>query len=413
MAAVQNQWVNDRIENEFLIGSVRVGNHHTYPKINDSSERKIDWEYLIDQSARHGTRCLLYQFLKSQYPDRVPPGVMNRLRKHYHWNTGRSLFLVAQLQKILGEFRDEGIPAVPYKGPALAAFLYDSIALRESVDLDILVRKMDARRTKSLLLMKGFQPVIDMPPEREAKYIESQNSVPFIHPHRGIALDLHWGIIPRHYALPIQLEPMWNRLRSIRLGDENVLSFAPEDYLLLLCVHGGKHLWTRLCWIGDIARLIHRHRNMNWENLILQARHQGCERILLLGLFLAWDLLSAPLPGFLIEQIKNKGLINNLGREAYHHFRNGDPDESGDLRGILRKFLFDLKIKDRFSQRVRHVLRLAFTPGVADWEMFSFPPSLSFLHPIFRLIRLFYSYVFIRFSDRDHQVKRPVHHGVR
>jgi hypothetical protein len=59
---------------------------------------------------------------------------------------------------------------------------------------------------------------------------------------------------------------------------------GPEDMLLFLCVHGGKHQWTRLAWICDVAEFIR------------EAQEEGLHVILRPGPYICaeWDLGGLP-----------------------------------------------------------------------------------------------------------------------
>ena len=70
-----------------------------------------------------------------------------------------------------------------------------------------------------------------------------------------------------------------------------MLALAPEDSLLILCVHANKHQWSRLGWICDIAEMLRSHPDLNWPVVMEQARMLRSERMLLLGLLLARESL--------------------------------------------------------------------------------------------------------------------------
>jgi hypothetical protein len=56
---------------------------------------------------------------------------MEVLRRHYERNARRNIYLAAQLALLLEALRAENIPAIPYKGPVLAALAYGDLTLRE------------------------------------------------------------------------------------------------------------------------------------------------------------------------------------------------------------------------------------------------------------------------------------------
>src|SRR2546430_3203484 len=71
-------------------------------------------------------------------------------------NARRNLLMLWELLEILDLFTEQGIRALPYKGPVLAAIEYGNLAARTFCDLDILVRKEDATRARDLLVARGY-----------------------------------------------------------------------------------------------------------------------------------------------------------------------------------------------------------------------------------------------------------------
>ena len=62
-----------------------------------------------------------------------------------------------QLSTLLRNFKAAGIPAIPYKGPALAATAYGNVGLRVFGDLDILIQKEDVPRAADMMTALGYR----------------------------------------------------------------------------------------------------------------------------------------------------------------------------------------------------------------------------------------------------------------
>jgi hypothetical protein len=102
---------------------------------------------------------LLYRRLYSLCPGKIPPTVLDYLRNGYLMRSARNLLLTTELLKILDLFDSEGIPAVPFKGPVLAAQLYEDAALREFNDIDILVPRQNAFKALRMLQYLGYPAI--------------------------------------------------------------------------------------------------------------------------------------------------------------------------------------------------------------------------------------------------------------
>ena len=162
------------------------------------------------------------------------------------------------------------------------------------------------------------------------------------------------------------------------------MTLAGEDLLLVLCAHGAKHLWSWLSGIGDVAEVLRVHPTMNWPKVVAEARSLHCERMLLLGLLLAHDLLEAPVPEELVSRARAAPAVPALMSQVQRQlFRERDNAPWG-----LRNALFHLRARERLRDGLRYALSLALTPTVADWTAVRVPAPLSFVHYGLRPIRL-------------------------
>ena len=76
----------------------------------------------------------------------------------------------------------------------------------------------------------------------------------------------------------------------------------------MLCVHGAKHFWERLAWIVDIAQLV-TVREVDWKLLSEIAAERKCSRLLLLGLYLAHEVVGAPLPESVLQRARSDSRV--------------------------------------------------------------------------------------------------------
>jgi hypothetical protein len=95
-----------------------------------------------------------------------------------------------------------------------------------------------------------------------------------------------------------------------------VRSLAPEDLLLILCVHGAKHYWSRLGWICDVAALLRASPQLGWKRVIEQACQLGGKRMLALGLYLAHELLGASLPEVVWRWVQTDDVVPWLATQV-------------------------------------------------------------------------------------------------
>jgi hypothetical protein len=208
--------------------------------------------------------------------------------------------------------------------------------------------------------------------------------MPFVRDDRTCMVELHARIAPRDFHFPLGLGQLWPRRRPTALCGQEVLALSGEDLLLVLCVHGAKHLWSCLGWVCDVAELLRADRGMDWPAVVDEARSARCERILLLGLLLAHDLLEAPVPEGLVRRGRALAAVRALAAEARRRlFR----EEDSRLEGV-HNALFQLRARERLGDGLRYALSLALAPTVADWTGARVPGALAFLYPLLRVGRL-------------------------
>jgi len=228
----------------------------------------IDWPYLIEASSRHGLLPALYKCLEANYLEEVPKDILDRLRDRFRNNVLWNLARTRELLRLLDLFNQEGIQAIPYKGPVLASLAYGDLSLRQFDDLDIFVRRDEVRRVMDLLPNEGYPTDFTLTPRQEGFYLRSKDQHAFINPATMIFLEVQWDFLPRYFSVPMETGDLFSRLGPVALSGKEVMTFCPEDLAIILCIHGGKHGWERLAWICDLANLIEVHRELDWEDIL-------------------------------------------------------------------------------------------------------------------------------------------------
>jgi len=358
-------------------------------------QQRLDWRHLLHIAEEHTMVPLLYWHLKGTFPEAVPEVTMNDLREHFRTNSLRNLVLTAELRRILTVFDSHGVPVIPYKGPVLAAFAYGNLTLRQFVDLDVLVHKQDIPRAKGLLASIGYRQQDLLTPTQERAFLHSDCEYHFAPGGENRDLvELHWNITPRTFSFLLDPEDLWGRLERIPLGGDTVPTLPPEDLLLILCAHGCAEFWHQLKLICDVAELIRVHEAMDWDELVRRATVLGSRRMLLLGLFLANDLLGAELPTEVMKRVRRDRAVVALADRVYEWLFRGSLQprgfsESGEDNTFSS---FHVEIRERVRDRVRYCARVAFTPNEKDWMRLQLPPALWPLYYAVRPIRLIGKY---------------------
>ncbi len=326
---------------------------------------------------------LLYWHLNATSPEAVPKASIDYLREYFHANAGHNLFLTGELCRLLKLLDANGIPAIPFRGPALGVSIYGNLTFRQFSDLDILVRKRDVTKAEELLISRGYRPLLNAAHAKESAFLQYHSGYAFLHSKDRVLVQIQLRVL----SLRVDTEHLWERLEPLSLGGLEVLGLSPKDLLPILCVHGVNHLWDRLPWICDVAILLGHQKGVQWGGLLEQADSLGSKRMLLVGLYLARDLLGAELPEEVFQRMQDEPVVTSLAAQARERLfleTSGPP-------GALERFLFQLKARERLQDRFRYSL-LTMTPHHEDWEFQPLPSPLSFLYYLLRPIRLFRKY---------------------
>ncbi|HHP7243708.1 MAG TPA: nucleotidyltransferase family protein, partial [Elainellaceae cyanobacterium] len=227
-------------------------------------DRPLNWPTVLQLAEKNEVSQLLYQNLNDTCPDQVPTGVLQTLQQRQYMHVLKSCYLAQELVHVLHRLTDANIPALAYKGPALASALYGNLALRPFCDLDILIHPDDLVPAKDVLIAEGYDTLaINNRLEAANQWSDSERD--FVRQDGRVVVDLHWRLTPRFFAIDLPVDELWERRQSVSLLGTSVPSLAPEDLLLALCIHGAKECWSKLKWVCDIAQLLRCYPQLDWE----------------------------------------------------------------------------------------------------------------------------------------------------
>jgi hypothetical protein len=360
-------------------------------RLQDLLRTELDWAAFLHLAALHGVMPLVYRHLITLGPAAVPPSTLDGLRDYCCANALHNRWLTEELLTLLQLLGRQGIAAIPYKGPVLAATVYGDPSLRQFADLDLLVRRGDVLHAKDLLLARGYRLPTPMTAAQERAYVRARCDYHLVRADGQIIVELHWGLTGPHFPFRLDLEEVWGRLQTAAFAGTTVRTLPPEDLLLMLCVHGAKHAWPQLKWICDVAELIRASPGLQWEGVLAQAHRLRSARLLWVGLQLASDLLGTTLPEPVWLRMQASPRIHaHAAQVRTRLFRDAD----GVLERV-RRDVFPAKLLDRPQDRWRyrlHVLRRRLTPNVRDRAWLPLPPALTGLSYILRPLRLLREY---------------------
>ncbi len=342
----------------------------------------LDWSELLRLAEHHGVLPLIAHNL-IEHARALSPEIERSLRSAYEANLRRSLWLTAELTRIVQQFNRAQLRLVPYKGPALAQSLYGDPGLRSFSDLDFLISPMDFPQAKQTLSELGYRPSADITAAVERFWLRTGYERSFDSAAGKNLVELQWALLPHFYAIDLRIDDLLTRAGPTVVGGCEVLGLSAEDSLLTLCLHAAKHLWTRLIWLSDIAETL---RTQTVDNSLVsdRAHELGVVRILGISFWLVKNVLRSEIPDFAEKMIAADAEVPALAKEFGARLARG---ATYDFEST-EYFRLTLKLRERLSDRARYLWRLFWTPSAGDIAAVRLPEALFPLYHAVRMARL-------------------------
>ncbi len=392
---------NNSLENQLIIlcSQTTLGVEKS-ERIAELLSRTLDWSFIKKVASRNGVLPLVSWNLLNNFAESLPPEIEDELSGYLNDHTGKNLHATLKLLETVKILEEAGISILPFKGTTLAKRAYNNLALRQYVDLDVLVKPKDFDRTIEILSDSGYKIIGDPNNlRRKSLFINRKKDVGLLSPDESVTFELHWKLSGSHFALPYEIDELWNRLETIEIGGSIINALPFCDLFVYLCLHGSRHKWAKFSWVCDLHELIllkeNSEENFDWKEVHRHAKKYGCEKVVELGLFLVKYFFNVEVgyPGF--EAIENDEKFLKIARQMQDE--NFSIDEiSSDMADW---YLYHLTLKERKIDRLRlhnfyllWYLRIALKPNALDEQVFHLPPLFYPFYYILRPFRLFFTY---------------------
>jgi hypothetical protein len=309
----------------------------------------------------------------------IPPAVARELDAGTLAIAARALGRARQLAELVRLLDRAGVRAMPFKGPVLSLVAYGSVGVRDSADLDLVVRPRDLVRAQEAMRAAGYASRSGMSLAQERALQRSYGHFSYAYEGAPAGVELHWQFAASRYPWSMPPDDVFTRARVIELAGTDIAIPGPTDDLLLQAMHGARHQWERLEWLVAFGRLL-RNEPLDERTLIERARANGSNRALRVGLRLAQDVLGVPLPSHLAaissdesSAARASGIVRAI--------------DSGS-RSTEEPYTFNLGMMDHAGDRARYVALSVFAPTPREWELVRLPDWLLPLYYPLRLARV-------------------------
>lgn len=340
----------------------------------------IDWTWLVEHALSHGLGALLCRHLTEVAGDLVPDDIAIAATTYARDRASYTETAVAELAELVSVLAASGVCVLPFKGPVFGAQAYCDPSLRVFADLDLLIAAEDITAALAVLDRLGYRSdVADLSPRRMRDY-HRYNGQDALFAAGRMAVEPHWAFAPRTLSMAFDPMTLWARAGSIEVSGRPLPCVAPEDAMLIACLHGGKEQWSRLSWIADVAALMQAHV-LDWTAILERAGASGLRRMVLLGARLAERLLDAALPEPLPAAIIADRAVDRLVDRVQGGLFAG----AAAAPSVFQFTGFRWSMRERWSDRLRYLSRTLLTARVTHFRSLDLPDGLAFLYPAVRL----------------------------
>ena len=350
-------------------------------RLNGLFIQPLDWAALYKVAEQHLMLPLLNVRLQKFSDDVVPPDISQKLQEYCRAHALLTLRLIAELFRLTARFAARNIETLAIKGPILSLRCYGDPGLRHFTDLDFIVRGRDIGRCIEAMIELGYEPRI---PLAAIAAERTPGEYVFRLPETRLIVEFHTEHTFRYHPRRLQLDKVFERKACISLDRHCVPALSVEDELVFSCIHAAKHLWERLAWVADVAALLSHQRSLDWRRAESAAAEVGAERMFRVGLQLATDLLTVPLPPHVANYVESDATAVRLALQIAERL----PQSDSIALGILRRAAFRLKMRGGFLTGLSYLLRLSLSPTEEDWLIEGQSNRPWFLDAISRPFRL-------------------------
>lgn len=385
-----NKEFNISKEIELLIYCARTNvDQKTKIKIIQLVQENLNWEYLIQKALTHGLIPLLYYNLNQICPEYIPNEFSRDLKSQFNFNTNKNLLMVAELLNILRLLKNNGIKAVPYKGPVLADLIYGNIAFRQFGDLDIFVPKNNIEKAVDIITSNGYESQIKLKKSQELAFLKYLREYKLINVENQIKIELQWKFSVPSISFNSNFENLIfdNKFELTNFYNHQFLNFSNESMFLILCMHNAGHYWGKLKWICDISEFILATKSLDWKMIKINAKKLGILRIVYINLALANKFYAL---NFDIEKYfkldKSAESISSriYDRIMYHHQNQFN---------FLEKVFLKVRMRENLNNKLIDFSNALFYPTLNVIKNNYLPKRFIKLYYILRFIDLINRYI--------------------
>ena len=251
---------------------------------NIASSGQVQWDILFQTALDHGVAPLIYTNLRRCGGEElgIPQEIIEQFQLTFFQNMSFKERERENLVEALCLFEAMDIEVMLIKGVALDTLVYHDSYVTMPQDMDIVLRVR-----KEELTIKELRDIGES-----------------LH-RKGIEYDFfeHHDVTMNN-AIPIDFNRIWDDAQSINLSDRNVYVMSPEDLLVAACINSCRKRFFRLKSMCDIAEIIKKYPDLNWQIVVDNSIAWECNYIVYSALLVTKRLLGCEIQADVFANLK-------------------------------------------------------------------------------------------------------------
>lgn len=348
-------------------------------KLTELAGRIDDWAKFEQTARRHQLQGFAHARLASI--DSVPEKFKERLTAEARQRATLNLRQAKATGELHHLLRNSGIKNLVLKGLPLSASLYQSLTIKRSGDIDLLVDPGDVPRTLDLLDQEGYVAMETGRPlsDRQISAVMRHFKEITLRNDRGLIIDLHWRLVDAASLLR-DLDPFENA-RHVAIENVGEIAVLGEaDEFAYLCVHGALSEWSRLKWLSDVNAFASLRSHSELEMLFQHAERLGAATAVLQALKLREIVWGKRMPSALEPAFAAIGGAEEL--VTYPLQRMAEPYRPPTSLAAIRRVSYEAGQRSKLYRNSGMAIRdlSGHLVALPDVMALPLPPGLDFLY---------------------------------
>jgi|688.fasta_scaffold68172_3 hypothetical protein len=350
---------------------------------------QISWQKFKSLAAYHRIRPLVFKQLVKL--DNIEPDLKKDLIEDIRHFTLTNFQLVYEAKRVIQLFQEQGITAIPYKGPFLSKVFYGDYDSRESSDIDLLIQWDDLKRCINILQKEGYIAKIDFFKYYgdNTRYRENEYNMDFYENGiRKFHIELHWEIGNSNLHPLTGVYSILKQESDLIHPDGIKISLTRASHAFATLIHHAiKDTFGILRNISDLATIFSTLTSGDISELKLYLDQTSFHRQASSAIQISNHFFALNITAISVEKNIDLKLFNYLLLDSSYR----SPLPKDIFYSIRKRLIFESDTRNKFQILTAAANPLLY-PNLNDQVWLPLPQRLHWLYLILKPIRIIYQH---------------------